>query len=107
MRVRVKLGSRARRLHVAGSFDNQVRQALGRPPNWRGELPEETSIFAYPLSVAFIRVDIDSGPIHVVLTYMHRSGTKESSGGPTKRSMQKAEYGLRRILLPRTWVNKG
>jgi hypothetical protein len=33
------------------------------------------------------------------LPYMHRSGTKGSSGGSTKRSMQKAEYGLRRITL--------
>ena len=59
------------------------------------------------LSVTFIRVDIHSGLIHVVLTYMHRSGTKESSGGPTKQSMQKAEYGLRRVLLLGTSVNRG
>ena len=44
VRVRVKLGSRARRLHVAGSFENHVRQALGRPPNRGGEVPAESSI---------------------------------------------------------------
>jgi hypothetical protein len=46
VRVRVKLGSKARRLRVAASFAKQVRQALGHPPHRRGEFPAETSIFA-------------------------------------------------------------
>jgi hypothetical protein len=44
---------------------------------------------------------------HVVLTSTHVTGAKGSSGGSTGRSMHNAEYGLLRIPLLRTWVNKG
>jgi hypothetical protein len=54
----------------------------------------------------FTRVDIHSGLIHVVLASMLRTRTRGSSGDSTKRSMQKAEYGLRKIALPRARVNK-
>src|SRR5215207_5171611 len=40
------------------------------------------------------------------LVSTHRTGAERSSGGSTGRSMQNPGYGLLRIHLPGTWVNK-
>jgi hypothetical protein len=94
-------------LRVAGSFATRRWQMLEGPPKRRGEVPMRDFHLRVGLSVAFTRVDIHPGLAHVVLTSMLRIRTKGSSGDPIRRFMQKAGYGLLRILLLGRTVNKG
>jgi hypothetical protein len=53
VRVRVKVGSRVRGLHLAGSFANQLWQALEGPHNRRGEVPTRDFHLRVELPVPF------------------------------------------------------
>src|SRR5215212_9290385 len=95
-----------RAVSVAGSFVDERWQALEGLPKRSGEVStEDFSICVAP--IPFTAADIHAELTHVVLTSTHVTGAKGFSGGSTGRSMHNAEYGLLRIPLLRTWVNKG
>jgi hypothetical protein len=96
IRVRVKLGSSVRKLRVAGSFANQMCQALAGPPNRRGDVPTRDFHLCGDPPIPFTKSDNHAGVAHVALTSMHRSGAKGSSVDPTRRSLQYAGYRLPR-----------
>jgi hypothetical protein len=95
-RVRVKLGSSVRILRVAGSFANQMCQALAGPPNRRGDVPTRDIHLCGDPPIPFTKTDNHAGVAHVALASMHRSGAKVSSVDPTRRSLQNAGYRLPR-----------
>ena len=65
-------------LRLAGSFANQLWQALERLHNRRGEVPTRDFHLRVELPVPFTRADIHAELTHVALTSMHRSGAKGS-----------------------------
>jgi hypothetical protein len=96
-----------RGLSVAGSFVDERWQELEGLPKRSGEVSTEDLSLCEGLPIPFTAADIHAGLTYVVLTSRHVTGEKGSSGGSTGRSMQNAGYGLLRIHLPRTSVNKG
>src|SRR5918995_5798378 len=95
-----------RGLSVAGSFVDERWQALEGLPKRSGEVSTEDCSLCVGLPIPFTAEDIHAGLTYVVLTSRHVTGAKGCSGGATGRSMQNAGYGLLRIHLPRTRVNK-
>ena len=95
-----------RAVSVAGSLVNKRWQALEGLPKRSGEGSTEEFNLCVGLPISFTAADIHAELTHVVLTSTHVTGAKGSSGGSTGRSMHNAGYGLRRIHLPRTRVNR-
>jgi hypothetical protein len=53
------------------------------------------------------KAHIYPGPQHVVLTRMRRAGKRERNPARLARTIQDPASELPRILIPRTWVNRG
>jgi hypothetical protein len=62
---------------------------------------------AWPLVTSFSPLHIYVAPQHLVVTSIHRAGPTARFRGLRTRAMQHPAFRLRRIPLPRTWVNKG
>src|SRR5215216_1456624 len=95
-----------RGLSVAGAFVDETWQALEGLPKRSGEVSTEDLSLCVGLPMPFTAADIHAELTHVVLPSSHATGAKGSSSGSTGRSIQNAGYGLLRILLPRTRVNR-
>ena len=67
-------------LRVAGTFANQMWQALEGPPNRLGEIPTRGFNLRIDFPLPLTRADIHARLTHVVLTSMRRTEAKGSSG---------------------------
>jgi hypothetical protein len=83
-----------RKLRIAGSFANQMCQALAGPPNRRGDVPTRDFHRGGDAPIPITKTDNHAGVAHAALTSMDRGGAKGSSVDPARRSLQNADKDL-------------